>query len=262
MNSLDAALLAARLAGDLIRTEFGQLQHIGWKGPADPVTPTDSHAENIIIDTLRSAFPDHCFLAEEQHRDDLDAEYLWVIDPLDGTQNYCRGIPFVSVSIALARRGQPVLGVVHDPLREETIYAERGRGVHLNGHRLHVEHTSRLDETVVSVGIMSAQRPTNPRLTLPLHVRLYPQIGWTRSFGSTALELAYIACGRLDMVYQDRIQPWDILAGALLVQEAGGLATDFDGNPVSTHSQGILAAARPEFHAAAVDAIRQIRPEM
>jgi myo-inositol-1(or 4)-monophosphatase len=260
MNTLEAALLAARLAGDLIRTEFGQPQQVGWKGPADPVTQTDSQAEDIIIDALRREFPDHRFLAEEAHRDDLDAEYLWVIDPLDGTQNFARGIPFVSVSIALASRGQPILGVLHDPLRGEMIYALRGQGVHLNGRRVQARHASGLNEAVVSVGIMSAQRPTNPRLTLPLHASLYPKIGWTRSFGSTALELAYIACGRLDVVYQDRIQPWDILAGALLVQEAGGVATDFRGDPVSTHSQSIVAAARPEFHQTIMQAIHDLKP--
>ncbi len=252
MNALEVAVAAAQLAGARIRADFDRPQHVGWKGRADPVTETDRQAEELIVDTIRQSFPNHRFLCEENHKDDVASEYLWVVDPLDGTQNFSRGIPFVSVSIALAHNGEAILGVLHDPLRNETFCAERGKGAFLNGRPVRVQPPASLGETMVSIGVVSAQRPENPRLTLPMHAALYPNVGWTRSFGSTALELAYVAGGRLDLVYQDRLNPWDILAGALLVQESGGVATDFGGQPVTAQSCGIIAAARPAFHSAAL----------
>ena len=230
MEAIAVAIEAAHKAGEIILRHFRQPQEIRTKGPQDIVTQVDLDAEDIIVRTIRRAFPGHEFLGEEGHTADRDAEHLWVIDPLDGTRNYAAGIPFFCVSIALSVEGTAVLGVIYDPLRGETFSAETGQGA-------------------------------NPGLSLPMLMRLRPAIAAMRNMGSAALSLAYVACGRLDIAYHDRLSAWDLLAGALLIEEAGGIATDLNGQAISTSARDIIAANSPALHVPVLHIAQEVLKE-
>ncbi len=248
MQAIDVAIQAAHEAGALICAGFRQPQQVRMKAPTEVVTQVDYEAEQTIVRTIQRAFPDHEFLAEEGHVPRRDAEHIWVIDPLDGTRSYARGIPFFCVSIALTVRGRVVLGVIYDPQGQETFHAQLGGGTYLNGARVRPGLRKRLDEAVVYVGVGPAQSPNNPELSMPILRRLRPSIAAIRNLGSAALGLAYVAGGRLDISFQDYLSPWDVCAGALLVQEAGGVATDFGGEPISLSSSSVIAALNPDCH--------------
>ena len=248
MEAIAVAIEAAYKAGEIILRHFRQPQEIRTKGPQDIVTQVDLDAEDIIVRTIRRAFPGHEFLGEEGHTADRDAEHLWVIDPLDGTRNYAAGIPFFCVSIALSVEGTAVLGVIYDPLRGETFSAETGQGAYLNGQKVHFVRKAGLEQAIVYAGFLPAQNAENPGLSLPMLMRLRPAIAAMRNMGSAALSLAYVACGRLDIAYHDRLSAWDLLAGALLIEEAGGIATDLNGQAISTSSRDIIAANSPALH--------------
>ncbi len=249
MEPFAIALEAAQRAGELIRCQFHRPQEVSPKGIADIVTQVDRDAEELIVGRIRAAFPGHGVWGEEGASARRDGEYLWVIDPLDGTRNYAKGIPFFCVSVALLFQGQPVLGVIYDPLHEETFSAERGKGAYLNGERMRLAPKASLEQASVYFGLNPCRRPGNPGLALPMLLRLYPMLDMVRDSGSAALSLAYVACGRLDVAYHDRLNAWDMLAGVLLVQESGGVATEFSGRPVALTSQDVIAASGPLLHA-------------
>jgi len=248
MDIAAVAIKAAHQAGEVILQNFRQPQEIHFKAPTEIVTQVDRDVEDIIVRTIEQVFPDHHFLGEEKHRSDQDAEYVWVIDPLDGTRNYTRGIPFFCTSIALTRKGRPILGVIYDPLRAETFYGEMGKGMYLNGTKVQYTRKSSLEQAIVYVGFLPAQHNDDPGLALPMFMRLRPTISGMRKMGSAALSLAYVACGRIDIAYHDRLDAWDMMAGALLIEEAGGIATDFAGQPLSLSSHDIIAANTTAFH--------------
>jgi myo-inositol-1(or 4)-monophosphatase len=258
MEAIAVAIEAARAAGGLILHHFRQPQEIHMKGPQDVVTQVDIDAEDIIIGTIREAFPGDEFLGEEGHAPRPGAERLWVIDPLDGTRNYTAGIPFFCVSIALSVKGEAVLGAIYDPIRGEIFSAVAGQGTCLNGQRIHFTPKVSLEQAMVHVGFLPAQSASNPELSLPILQRLRPSITVMRNMGSAALSLAYVACGRLDIAYQDRLSPWDVLAGALLIEEAGGIATDFGGHSISVSSQDIIAANSLPLHAPVLRIAREV----
>ena len=261
MEAIDIAMDAAHKAGDLIARQFHQPQEIHAKGPAEIVTQVDRDAEDLIVRTIRQAFPDDEFLGEEGHEPRPGADRIWVIDPLDGTTNYAQGIPFFCVSIALAVRGRAVLGVVYDPQHGETFAAEEGKGALLNGVEVHCTSRNSLSDATVYVGALPAKNPHNRELALPMLTRLRPSINVMRNMGSAALSLAYVACGRLDISYQDWLSAWDMLAGALLVEEAGGRVTDFDGMPISASSESIIAAGNSAVHQAVLEVAQQLLKE-
>ncbi|MGB9880888.1 MAG: inositol monophosphatase family protein, partial [Anaerolineae bacterium] len=240
MEAITVAIEAAHKAGEVILHHFQQPQEIYLKGPGDLTTQVDREAEEIIVDTIRQAFPEHEFLGEEEHAACHDAENLWVIDPLDGTRNYSLSIPWFCVSIALAVKGRAVLGVIYDPVRQETFCAEAGKGAYLNGKRIHCAKKTEIERAVAALGFLPARHKENPGLAVPMLMRLHPMIEAIRIMGAAALNLAYVACGRADISFHDRVSAWDILAGALLIEEAGGVATDFAGQPITTASQNII----------------------
>jgi myo-inositol-1(or 4)-monophosphatase len=248
MEAITVAIEAAHKAGEVILRHFRLPQEVHLKGPADLTTQVDQEAEEVIVHTIREALPDHEFLGEEGHTACYNAENLWVIDPLDGTRNYSLGIPWFCVSIALAVKGRAVLGVVYDPVRGETFYAEAGKGAYLNGKEMHCAQKTDMERAVAAVGFLPARHEENPGLALPMLIRLYPMIEATRIMGAAALNLAYVACGRVDISFHDRVSAWDILAGALLIEEAGGVATDFAGQPITTASRNIIGASNAAFH--------------
>lgn len=258
VDTLTIAIKAAHQAGDLALRQFRQPQEVRRKGPADPVTAADVQAEEIIVNTIQQAFPDHEFLGEEGHRAPADAEQLWVIDPIDGTRNYAHGIPFFCTSIALARHGQPVLAVIYDPMRKETFHAELGKGAYLNGHPIHVSRQADLADAILSLSLVPARQVGNARVALPMLLRLQPLVESVRTMGSAALHVAYVACGRFDVGFQDSVHAWDVLAGALLVQEAGGVVTDLTGQRVSTSSHDCIAANNANLHGAVLRAAQEV----
>jgi myo-inositol-1(or 4)-monophosphatase len=258
MDEITVAIRAAQEAGTLALRRFGQPQEIRRKGPADPVTQTDQEAEELIVSTIRRAFPDHEFLGEEGHHAPADAEHLWVIDPIDGTRNYAHGIPFFCTSIALARRGQIVLGVIYDPTSKETFHAEAGKGAYLNGQPIHVSRKTELEDAILSLSLVPARQVGNAHVALPMLARLQPTVESVRIMGSAALHLAYVACGRFDVGFQDSVHAWDVLAGVLLVQEAGGTVTDLMGQPVSTSSHDCIVANNLNFHQAVLRAAQEV----
>ncbi len=263
MDALAVAIEAAHKAGQLILQHFGQPQEIHLKGPADVVTQVDRDAEDIIVRVIQQTFPDHVFLGEEGHTASQSADHVWIIDPLDGTRNYAMGIPLFCTSIALTAKGQTVLGVVHDPLHGETFYAEAGKGAYLNGKKVHHTKKTNMEQAILSAGFLPVPRAKDPSVAVLMLLRLRPMIEAIRIMGSAALNLAYVACGRFDIAFQDwlSVNAWDLLAGALLVEEAGGIATDFAGKPISLTSRDIIAATVPTFHAQALRVAQEVLAE-
>ena len=229
---LNIALRAARQAGEHIVRASDRLDLIpvSEKSTNDYVTEVDRAAEDIIIRLLQKTYPDHGFLAEESGSTNPDADYIWIIDPLDGTTNFVRGIPHYAVSIACQHQGKIEHAVVYNPVTREEFTASRGRGAQLNGRRIRVTSRTTLDGALLGTGIPFRSHQSEK---LPAYVKvletLAPQTAGIRRAGSAALDLAYIAAGRFDAFWEMGLKPWDIAAGILLIQEAGGLISDFQG---------------------------------
>ncbi len=238
---LPVALDAARSAGKLLREALGGPRRIDYKGqPTNLVTEMDRRAEAFIVERLRAAFPDHAILGEEGGARAGDSEYRWLIDPLDGTTNYAHGLPIFSVSVALERAGHVELGVAYDPTREECFVAERGAGATLNGEPLRVSTTATLDESLLVTGFPYDIR-TNPANNLPEYGALSLRSRAVRRLGSAVLDLCYVAAGRFDGFWELSLGPWDMAAGGLVVQEAGGRITDVRGGPWRLDGPGAVA---------------------
>ncbi|HEV2272956.1 MAG TPA: inositol monophosphatase family protein [Acidobacteriaceae bacterium] len=239
----------AEEAGDLLRGYYERGVTTEYKGDVDIVTEADRASENLIVQEIRAQFPDHGIFGEEGTRFGLDCEYRWYVDPLDGTTNFAHGFPVFCVSLGIERRpgnlpegrdGDLVAGVVYDPLRGDLFAAEKGKGAWLNGRRLHVSAAGRLEESLLATGFPSHKRHANPNIHF--YQQLTLRSHGVRRAGSAALDLAYCAAGRLDAFWEFNLNPWDTAAGALLVTEAGGSMTRFDGTPFQLNSEEILAA--------------------
>jgi myo-inositol-1(or 4)-monophosphatase len=227
--SLNIAVKAARRAGQIIsRASLDvDLVKVSAKRHNDFVTDIDKAAEAAIINILREAYPDHSILAEESGASG-ESEYQWIIDPLDGTTNFIHGFPQFAVSIALAHRGQVAHAVVYDPLRNELFTASRGRGAFLNERRIRVSKRAKLQEALLGTGFpFRANDQTDAYLAMLRE--LMPKTAGVRRAGAAALDLAYVACGRLDGFWELGLSPWDMAAGTLLITEAGGLIGDLAG---------------------------------
>ena len=226
---LNIAVRAARQAGDFLVRAADRLHEvrIETKGPNDYVSELDREAERRIIEILRRAYPDHAILAEESGASG-DNAFEWVIDPLDGTTNFLHGVPFYCVSIALRVRGRLECGVVYDPVHNDLFTAARGAGARLNDHRLRVTARQDLAGALIGTGF-PFRAHTHLDGYLAAFKELCVQTGGMRRAGAAALDLAYVAAGRFDGFWELGLSPWDIAAGALLVQEAGGTVTDLAG---------------------------------
>jgi myo-inositol-1(or 4)-monophosphatase len=245
---LHIAIAVAHEAGAIVRQAFPQtaLTQVDLKGAVNPVTETDKAAEAFIIERLREAFPDHRILAEETHGDDWRAwdepgPPMWLIDPLDGTVNFAHGFPFVGVSLALLAEAKPAVGVVYDPLRDETFAASAGGGTTRNGRRVRVSPVGRLADAFLATGFAYDRRTAVDNNTQRLDHFLRRSQGVRRA-GSAAVDLSYVACGRLDGFWEKGLHPWDVAAATLIVQEAGGQVTDFDGGPNYLSGEFFLAS--------------------
>ena len=245
----------ARTAGAKLREFFTRGVETEYKGDVDIVTVADRTVEAYLRDALLTTFPSHGIYGEEGTRDRLDAEFRWYIDPLDGTTNFAHGFPHFCVSMGLEHRpeglaaekdGPIVAAVIYDPMRDELFVAERGKGAFLNGKPIHVSPVPVLGEALVATGFPSRKRHDNPNIHFYQEFTLRSH--GVRRAGSAALDLAYIACGRMDAYWEFNLNPWDTAAGFLLVEEAGGMVTGFDGTYRRLDSQEILASNQLIHH--------------
>jgi myo-inositol-1(or 4)-monophosphatase len=255
----DVAVAIALDAGAILRNRFGQPHDISFKGPLDLVTEADKAAEQLIASRLRAAFPDHDLLGEEGSRsENTSARYRWVIDPLDGTTNFAHGLPTFAVSIGLEDAGQPVAGVIYDPMRNELFRAFKGGGATLNGEPIRASRIDHLNSAVLVTGF--AHTLEQRRLQGAAWCGLLERVRALRQTGSAALNLCYVAAGRLEGYWERGIQPWDVSAGALLVAEAGGRVTDRTGGEFNAHDR-VVVATNGSLHQELIDILREFPDE-
>lgn len=253
---LAVALLAARRAGTLLMRGFGRRHAVTFKGEIDLVTAYDQRAEALIVAAIRAAYPDHAIVAEEGSGGGGSAEHCWYVDPLDGTTNFAHGYPVFAISIAYERAGVLECGVTYDPTRKECFVAQRGRGAWLNGRRLAVSPTARLDHALLATGFPYDRANYPPALAR--WERVIRAARAVRRAGSAALDLAYVAAGRFDGFWEDWLGPWDLAAGLLLVREAGGTATDLSGGLVSPR-RGQVLASNGHIHEAMLAVLAEVQ---
>jgi myo-inositol-1(or 4)-monophosphatase len=239
----------AREAGALLREHFARGVETEYKGDVDLVTVADRAAEKLIRTRLGEVFPNHGIYGEEGTRERLESEYRWYVDPLDGTTNFAHGFPQFSVSMGLEHRpsgtkaeedGALTAAVIYDPMRDELFTAEHGHGAALNGKAIHVSRTGQLAEALLATGFPSRKRHASPNIHFYQEFTLRSH--GVRRAGSAALDLAYVACGRMEGFWEFNLNPWDTAAGILLIEEAGGRVTDFAGAPVRLKSDEVLAS--------------------
>jgi myo-inositol-1(or 4)-monophosphatase len=256
---LERATTIAHEAGRIIVQNFPRsaLAQIGFKGSVNPVTETDTAADRLIRSRLQDCFPGHRILAEESGGDEWrrSGPPIWLVDPLDGTNNFAHGFPHVGVSLALVEERQPVVGVVYDPLRDETFAATEGGGATLNGESIHVTDVEELSEAFLATGFPYDRRtaPDNNVQRLDHFLRRSQGV---RRAGAAVLDLSYVACGRLDGFWEIRLHPWDVAAGILIVREAGGEATNFEGGLDCVSGRRIVAS-NGHIHRQMVRVIRE-----
>jgi len=238
----------AREAGALLKGFYERGVKTEYKGDVDLVTEADRASETLIKQRLAAAFPEHGIYGEEGTRERLAGEYRWYVDPLDGTTNFAHGFPVFCVVLGCERRapelaededGEMIAGVIYDPLRDELFVAERGKGAWLNGARIAVSKAKKLQESLTATGFPSQKRHRSPNVHFYQEMTLRSH--GVRRAGSAALDLAYVACGRLDGYWEFNLNPWDTSAGYLLVEEAGGTVTHFDGGKFTLDSREVLA---------------------
>jgi myo-inositol-1(or 4)-monophosphatase len=243
----ETALAAGRLAGEKLMEVWQDVREVRYKGTVDLVTDADHGSEALIVGLIRERFPGHQILAEEGSVGSQDGEYRWVIDPLDGTTNYAHGFPHFAVSIAVEHLGRPRIGVVVDPVLDETFLARAGGGAYLNGRPIRVSAVDQLLRALVTSGFPYDRHRLDSVLRRWAHFARRCQA--LRRTGSAALDICYVAAGRFDAFWEDGLYPWDSAAGVLLVREAGGMVSDFAGfepdlaNGEVVASNGILHAS-------------------
>ena len=232
---------AALKAGGILRENIHGLREITYKGDINLVTEMDMRSERTIVEMLHGAFPDHGVVAEEETKLCNASGYTWVIDPLDGTTNYAHGYPCFAVSIALKHEEDVILGVVYDPMRDELFTARKGLGAYLNGKQIKVSAVDALIKSLLATGF-PYDRKVSDKNNLSYFCDLLMASQEVRRDGSAALDLCYVAAGRLDGFWELKLKPWDVAAGSLVVNEAGGLVSDLSGNRFDMHDEEILAS--------------------
>lgn len=246
------AINCAAKAGEWIKSKLGNYEKLDIKTSShDLVTEVDKGAEKLIRRLIMTHFPDHSFLGEESTgvgaaaatsalNEVKQSDYLWIVDPIDGTTNFVHGLPLYSVSIALAHKGEVIVGVIYDPARDELFVAEKGKGAYVHGVRMKVSQEENLESSLIATGF-----PTDRDVLLPLNLAgiqaVAPRVRNIRTIGSAALSLAYVATGRLSGFWELNLNAWDLAAGVLLIQESGGKVTDTAGNPYHLGVRHVLA---------------------
>jgi myo-inositol-1(or 4)-monophosphatase len=242
---------AGKYALERLRTDF-TVEH---KGTINLVTEVDVAAEEMIVNRIREKFPDHSVLAEEKNAETRGGTCTWIIDPLDGTTNYAHGFPFFSVSIGLEISGQVVLGIVYDPVRDELFTARKDSGAFCNDEQIHVSRTESLNTGLLATGF-----PYDIRTSEENNLQYFCAFALTcqgiRRTGSAALDLCYLAAGRIDGFWESKLNPWDCAAGYLIVSEAGGRVTDYSGGPASIYKAEVVASNN-RIHQEMLDVLKQ-----
>jgi len=237
----ECAIEIAREAGIFLKNKLNSVHTIDYKGEINLVTEVDKISEEMITSKITTLFPDHDILAEEFTDIDSGSDFRWIIDPLDGTTNYAHGYPYFCVSIALERLNTMTVGIVYDPMLDEMFVAEKGKGAFLNDREIHVSNTRGIIKSLLATGFpYDIQKDSQNNLNYFNEMILKAQA--IRRAGSAALDLAYVAAGRFDGFWELKLNPWDIAAGWLLVEEAGGIVTDMGGNDYYLESSSILAS--------------------
>lgn len=254
---LQTAIEAARLGGEIIMKHLGGLRpgDIMTKQAFDFVTMVDRLSEEAIMQIISERHPGHLFLSEEGLKQEAGAGYRWIIDPLDGTTNFIHSYPMFSVSIGLEYRGEIVLGVVLDPLKDELFHAVKGMGAFLNNLAIRVSDTTELSQALVATGFPFRRKDLTENY-MQLFKAIFHDVSDLRRAGSAALDLAYVACGRLDGFFELALSSWDVAAGSLLIREAGGAITDFGGG--SYLSTGNIVAGTTAVHEALLRHVRNV----
>lgn len=248
---------AARKAGRTLIRDFGEVEHlqVSLKGPANFVSAADKRAEEIIFTELSKARPTFSFVMEERGEvKGTDVSHKFVVDPLDGTTNFLHSIPLFAISIGLVKDGIPVAGVIYNPIFDEMYVAEKGQGAYLGQRRLRVAARTRLGEAVISCGIPHHERGDHERFRRELGV-LQKQVAGLRRTGAAAIDMAWVASGRFDAFWERDLSPWDLAAGIIIVQEAGGFVTDLDGG-MDTLTKGSVVAGNHDIQSALLAAIK------
>lgn len=250
------AINCAAKAGEWIKTRLGQFTSLNIKSSlSDLVTEVDKGAEIMIRKLIMTHFPHHAILGEESVDPGRDAseqalkeaqeeEYLWIVDPIDGTTNFVHGFPFFSVSIALAHKGEVIVGVIYDPMRDELFVAEKGKGAYVHGKRMNIAKDPTLSDSLIATGFPTERSSALPN-NLASIMALAPQVRNIRTAGSAALSMAYVADGRLTGFYEWNLNAWDMAAGSLLITESGGRVTDIEGNPYHLGVRDVAASNGP-----------------
>ncbi|MDE3168976.1 MAG: inositol monophosphatase [Acidobacteriota bacterium] len=238
---LQAAIEIAREAGAILRKGYERPKEIAYKGEVDLITDSDRLSEQLVVSRLREYFPDHGIVAEEGSRQDAaDAKYCWHVDPLDGTTNFAHGYPCFCVSLGLLEDGEPIVGVVLNPVYNELFAAARGEGAYLNDRRIHVSSVESLSQSLVATGFPTHHRKKSANINYYWEFTLRSH--GVRRDGAAALDLCAVACGRFDGFWEFGLKTWDTAAGTILVREAGGVITDIDGHPFRPGARVVIAS--------------------
>ena len=255
---LNIAVNAALLAGKIIMRFYSRLENlkIMSKGHNDYVSEADQEAEKIITETLMKAYPQYKITAEESGSNNIKSEYEWFVDPLDGTTNFIHGIPQFAVSIGLCKEGVPILGVIYDPFKNELFCAEKGKGALMNDKKIRVAKCSSIKSAIFGMGIPYRKKDHSGAYIETLRTLIEARCGSIRRLGAAALDMAYVASGRLDGFWEFNLKPWDIAAGSIIVLESGGHVSDLNNSENYLQSGNILAA-NINLHQDVVDKLSQ-----
>ena len=242
--NINVMVKACRKAAKILIRDFGEVEklQVSLKGPGDFVTVSDKKVEKILIDELQRARPNYSILSEEIGLIKKDEEFKWIIDPIDGTANFLHGIPHFGISIGLEHNKEIICGIIYDPIKDEMFFAEKGNGSYLNDQRMRVSARSKLMDCIIFTGGPSFKsNDEDKKLSLKEYEKFSSKVGTPlRKMGSASLDMAYVAAGRCDGFWQRNLNYWDIAAGIILVKEAGGFVTDFNGNDKYIENKNIL----------------------
>jgi myo-inositol-1(or 4)-monophosphatase len=256
---INVMVKAARRAGRSLKRDLGEIENlqVSLKGPANFVSLADKRAEQMLCEDLSKARPGYGFLGEEGGiREGQDKSHTWIVDPLDGTTNFLHGIPQFAISIGLQREGTMIAGVIYNPANDELYTAERGKGAFLNDQRLRVAGRRKLNESVIACGLPHIGRG-DFKLSLAELAEIQPRVAGLRRFGAAALDMAFVAAGRLDGYWERNLQAWDMAAGQIIVREAGGIVSGIEGDddPLKT---GDVICGNEHIHAELVKILKQL----
>lgn len=241
------ALSAAEAGAKVLMRYYNKSINIEYKGEVDPVSQADRNAQKAIIKVIKDVFPQHGILAEEDNVNDIKKDFCWLIDPLDGTVNFVHGVPMFCVSVALKYKKEIIAGVVYSPVMKEVFVAEKDKGAFLNGKRIKVSQVKDLIRALSVTGFPYYVRERSSRVMKNFFkVMMFTQ--GMRRLGSAALDLAYVACGRFEFFWEEGLKPWDIAAGALIVKEAGGVVSDYEGAKDFVFKNTMLASNSRSIH--------------